>query len=241
MIKKEPLTFQLGIKHGIPIALGYLSVSFAFGMIAADKGFSAWAPILTSISSFTGTGQFVGINLISLGASFVELVFTLLIINARYVLMSVSLSQRLSAKVTLWQRCLIAFGNTDEVFAVAMNNGQLLDFRYMSGLILVSYSGWILGTILGAFSGGLLPGSIASAFGIMLYAMFVAIIIPPAKEKHSILFVIFVASAISCAFRYVPALKPISGGWVVIIGGVLSAVIGALIFPMERSEVCEDE
>ena len=233
------LTFSKGFRDGIPIALGYLSVAFAFGMLAIEKGFPFWSPVLISFTSFTGTGQFAGIDLIASGAGFIEILCTLFIINARYTLMSLSLSQKLSSKITLWQRLIIAFGNTDEIYAVSMQQNCLLNFRYLTGLIICSYSGWILGTILGAFASNLLPAMIISALGIALYAMFIAIIIPPAKEFPPIAKIILLSVLMSCLFRYVPMLNKVGSGWVIIICGVVSSAIGALLYPVKAVETQE--
>lgn len=228
------LTFLKGVNDGLPIALGYLSVSFAFGMLAISKGFPLWGPILISATNFTGTGQFAGLDLIIASAGYFEIGCTLLIINLRYALMSLSLSQKLSQEVTLWQRLLIAFGNTDEVFAVSIKQNKLLNFRYMMGIILCAFAGWISGTILGSAASSVLPETILSALGIALYAMFIAIIIPPARESSGVAKVIIISVLISCLLRYVPVINQLSSGWVIIICGVASSVLGALLFPMEK-------
>lgn len=232
----QELTFGKGVKDGLPIALGYLSVSFAFGMIAVQKGLPVWSPIVISLTNFTGTGQFAGADLLAAGAAFTEIAFTLLIINLRYLLMSLSLSQRLSPKMTLWGRLAVAFGNTDEIYAVAMQQGRELNFRYMMGLILCSYSGWILGTALGAFASSFLPTAVRSALGIALYAMFIAIILPAAKTSKPILRVVLISVVISCIFYYVPLLNTLSKGWVIIICGVVSSAVGAALFPLRGEE-----
>lgn len=232
----EKLTFSKGAKDGLPIALGYLSVSFAFGMIAVQKGLPAWSPIAISITNFTGTGQFAGADLIAAGAAFAEIAVTLLIINMRYLLMSLSLSQRLSPKISLWGRLLIAFGNTDEIFAVAMQQGRELNFRYMLGLILSSYAGWVFGTVLGVFASSFLPPSVRSALGIALYAMFIAIILPAAKASKPVMRVVALSVIISCIFFYVPVLNNLSKGWVIILCGIVSSAVGAALFPLREEE-----
>ncbi len=227
----QRLTFAKGAKHGLPILLGYLSVSFAFGMLAVENGMPLWAPVLISLSNFTGTGQFVGANLWAQGAALTEIGFTILIINLRYLLMSLSLSQRLSDKVTMWQRLLIAFGDTDEIFGVSMQQRAPLTFGYMMGLILVSYAGWVGGTVAGVFASAALPASVSSALGIAIFAMFIAIVVPPAKEVRPVTMVVLAAVGLSCLFRWVPGLNRLSGGWVIIICGVAAAAVGALRYP----------
>lgn len=226
------LTFKKGLKDGLPIAIGYLSVSFAFGILAVNSGLPIWAPIVTSLTNFTGTGQFVGTTLIAAGASIAEIAFTLLIINARYVLMSISLSQRLE-KVSIWKKLIIAFGNTDEIFAVAVSKYCDLSFKYMAGLILCSFSGWVGGTVLGALCGSIIPQSILSAMGIALYAMFIAIIIPPAKKSRAVLLVVALGALISVAIYYIPFINQLNSSWRIIIAGVLSTLIGIFIMPLK--------
>ncbi len=235
------LTFRKGAADGVPIALGYFSVAFAFGMLAVTNRFPVWTPLVISLTNFTGTGQFAGLDLLRLGASFFEIACTMLIINVRYVLMSLSLSQKLDGRVTLWQRLLIAFGNTDEIYAVSMGQPGTLCFPYMMGLILCSFSGWVGGTAVGALCGGFFPDSVIRALGIALYAMFIAIIIPPARDYGPIAKIILLAVLLSCLFWYVPGLSELSNGWVIIICGVVSAGVGALLFPVEESEETADE
>lgn len=235
------LTFKKGLKDAVPIALGYLSVSFAFGISSIMNGLPAWAPILISATNLTGTGQFVGMELICAGTMLAELALTLFIINLRYSLMSISLSQKLSDEITLPQRLLIAFGNTDEIYAVSMQQNGLLNFRYMLGMILCAYSGWVGGTVIGALASNLLPQSIVDALGIALYAMFIAIIIPPAKESKPITKIVLISTAMSCMFYFIPVLKELSSGWVIIICGVASSAIGAIFYPIGNEEVSAND
>ena len=230
------LSFSKGFKDGVPIALGYLSVAFAFGMLAVSKNMPAWSPILISFTNFTGTGQFVGMNLIVLGRTYAEIACTLFIINIRYMLMSLSLSQKLSSEITLPQRLLIAFGNTDEIYAVSMQQNGFLNFRYMLGIITCSFSGWMGGTILGAFASNILPAVAISALGIALYAMFIAIIIPPARDSKPIAKIIIISVLISCLFKFVPFLSKVGSGWVIIICGVTSSALGAFFFPIGNED-----
>jgi predicted branched-subunit amino acid permease len=153
------------------------------------------------------------------------------VINARYFLMSLSLSQKLPGEITLWQRLVIAFGNTDEIFAVAMMRTEPINFRYMTGLIVCSYSGWVGGTVIGGLASGAIPKSVLSALGIALYAMFIALVVPPAKKTRPVLTVVLVAAAINCLLRYVDAFDFITSGWAIIISGVTAAFAGALLFP----------
>lgn len=237
------LTFRQGFTHGIPICLGYFSVSFAFGMIAAERGFPIIFPILISVTNLTGTGQFAGMELAAAGAAISEIAFTVLIINLRYMLMSLSVSQKFCGNYPMRKRLLTAFGITDEIYAVAVRQTDSLSPAYMAGLILCSYAGWVGGTALGAVCGSLFPESVISALGIALYAMFIAIIVPPASESKPVLLIVLGAAAVSCIFKYVPFLSHVSSGWVIIISGVSTAALGAWLAPdtSEDTEIPEDK
>ena len=229
------LTFKKGLTDAIPICLGYISVSIAFGVLAVQSNMPLWAPTIISITSLSGTGQFAGLDLIKVFASFIEIACAILVINARYFLMSVSLSQRLPRSIKQWQRYFIAFGNTDEVFAVAMGQKLPLNFRYMMGLIICSLFGWTTGTVIGTFAGGLVPSVLTSAFGISLYAMFLAIIIPPATKSSSVTITIVIAALFSFLLNF----TNLSSGWIIIICGVLASAFAAWKFPI--AEVEDDE
>lgn len=224
----------------MPICLGYIPIAFAFGMLASDSGIPVWISALISLTCVTSTGQFAGLSIILAGGAYVELAVTILIINIRYMLMSFALSQKLDGKMTLLERCIVAFGNTDEVFAIAMQEKETLKTSYMLGLITLPVVGWVGGTIFGATASSLLPLSIQSAFGITVYAMFIAIIIPPSIKAKPVLITVIIAILLSCFFRYMPILKNLSTGWVIIIVAVISAGYCAYRFPVD-DETCEVE
>lgn len=233
--------FRLGCKDGVPIMLGYLTVSFTFGVSCVAKGFKWWMPVFCSLTNFTGTGQFAGMDLIAVGGSILELIATMLVINARYALMAISLSQKLEPKTTFWQRLLIAFGLTDENYAVAMRRQFEVSFSYFMGVAVVSFSGWVVGTLLGALAGNVLPQSLLSAFGIALYGMFIAIVIPPCRTSKAIAVVVLTAIGLSCLFYYTPYLNRLSSGWAVIICGITSSVIGAVFFPVKDKDEDDEQ
>lgn len=236
MLTKRILTFPKGVKDGLPIAFGYISVSFAFGIFAVKSGLPFWSPIVLSVTNFTGTGQFAGIDLLRASASLAEIAFTLIIINLRYFLMSLALSQRISPSMGIGKRLAIAFGVTDEIFAVAIGQESPLNGKYLAGLILSSYAGWVGGTCLGVCASSVLPISLMSALGIALYAMFIAIIIPPSRSSRPIRIVILIAVAFSCLFRYVPGLNTMSSGWVIIISGIVASATAAYFFPIRENK-----
>jgi len=225
--------FKTGCRKGIPIALGYLSVSFTFGVKAVNGGLPPWIAILISLTNLTSAGQFAGTNLILANAAYIEIVVTTLVINARYMLMSLALSQKLKPGIGIRKRCLFGFGITDEVFAVAAAEPGKISASYMYGLISTPILGWTLGTALGAFASDIMPSSLANAMELGLYAMFIAIIIPPAKKSKSVAIVIAMAILFECILCLVPV---ITDGFKVIIATVAAATVGAILFPVKGDE-----
>ena len=220
----------------MPICLGYLSVSFAFGIMATQGGLPAWVALLISMTNLTSAGQVAGTQLILAGRMYVEIAVTTFIINIRYMLMSLSLSQKVESKMTNLERWVLAFGITDEIFAVAMQQREEINAKYLSGLIATPYVGWALGTLLGATATGLLPDSLRNALGIAIYGMFIAIIIPPACKAKPIAMVVLLSTALSCCFQWLPFLNQISTGWVIIICAVVVSAYAAVRYPMDEEE-----
>lgn len=232
--EKNLKLFKQGFTDGIPIGLGYFSVGFTFGLQAVAFGLPLWAPVLISMTNVTSAGQFAGLSIICALGTLVEMALAQLIINMRYALMSLSLSQKFDDTVRLRDRFLIAFVNTDEVFAVAAGRQGTVGRLYMFGLITAPYFGWALGTLFGAGVGDFLPQSLASALGIAIYGMFLAIIIPPAKQNHAVVLAIAAAVALSCLFNWLPLLQGVSSGFVIIISTVVAATLAALLFPVKE-------
>lgn len=222
-----------GLKDGIPIALGYLAVSFSVGIMIISGNMTVLQGAVMSLTNVTSAGQFAGIRIIAAGGTILEMILTQFIINLRYALMSLSLSQKLDKDVTLWQRFAISFANTDEIFAVAMNHHKDVTFTYMLGLQSLPVAGWVTGTVLGAVACDLMPTSLSIAMNVMLYGMFIAIVFPVAKKKKSVLCVASLAVLLSSLFDFVPVLSGISDGMVIIISTVLAAVMGAIVFPVD--------
>lgn len=227
--------FLRGAIDGIPIGLGYLSVSFAFGIFAVSSGINPLHALLISMTNLTSAGQLAAVPIIASGGSFIELILSQLIINLRYALMSVSLSQKLSPKVSLVQKFLIAFGNTDEVFATSVVQKDLTA-SYMFGLIFTPYIGWSFGTLLGAFLGNILPEILLSSLGIMIYGMFVAIFIPAAKKERPVLLCILISVFISLLFKFTPILKTIPKGFVIIITAIIASSLMAVFKPIKEED-----
>lgn len=228
---------KAGLRDGIPIAVGYFSVSFTFGMLAVRDGIYPFHSVLISLLNLTSAGQFAGLTVIVSGASLLEMALTQLVINIRYALMSISLSQKLDSSVKSFQRMLIAYGNTDEIFAVASSKPGSVGSRYMYGLIALPVLGWVGGTLTGAVASTLLPAAVISALGVALYGMFIAIVVPVAKENREVLIVAGSALLFSTAFYYLPVLREISSGFTIIICTVAAAGIGAVLFPVKEETV----
>lgn len=228
--------FQKGVRDGIPIALGYLSVSFTFGIMATAAGLPVWISVLISMTNLTSAGQFAGLSLLVAGSAPVEMALTQLVINLRYALMSLSLSQKLDRSVTRAHRFAIAFGMTDEIFAVASGVQGEVGRRYLYGLMLCPYFGWALGTLAGAALGQILPEVVTAALGIAIYGMFLAIIIPPAREYRPVLAVVAGAVALSCLFYWTPGLNRISSGFALIICALIAAGLGAYFRPVDPED-----
>ena len=234
------MKFTKGFRDGIPIGLGYLSVSFTFGMMAARSGLTIAQAVLISMTNVTSAGQLAGLNLIVAGAPMLEVALTQFIINLRYALMSLSLSQKLDGSMTTLHRVLFAFCNTDEVFAVAAGQKGQVGRGYLYGLITAPYIGWALGTFLGAAAGTLLPDILRDALGVAIYAMFIAIVVPPAKHNKAVRLAVLLAAALSCAMYYLPGLNAISSGFSIIICAVLVSALCAKFFPIPDSSEEEE-
>ncbi len=237
----ENNSFVKGIKDGIPICLGYISVAFAFGIFSLESGLGIWQALLISMSNVTSAGQLAAVPIIIAGGSLWELAASQLVINLRYALMSVSLSQRLGSSMRTIDRFLIAFVNTDEVFAVSSANEGSVGRNYMYGLITTPFLGWSMGTFLGAGAGSILPPIISSALGIAIYAMFVAIVIPEFKQRRASALCVLCAVAISCIFKFVPLFQNIQSGFAIIISASMASMLFAIISPIEIKEESADE
>ncbi len=228
--------FGRGVRHGLPIGLGYLSVSFAFGMKAAAGGLTVLQAVLISMLNLTSAGQVAALPLMAAGASLGEMAVTQLTINLRYALMSLSLGRKLDGSMGTAQRMIFSFANTDEIFAVASSQPGRVGKAYLYGLMLMPWIGWSLGTLLGSAAGTLLPAFVRSALGIAIYGMFLAIILPPARKQKPVRFVVALAVALSLCFRYIPGLNQVSPGFAIILCAVPAASAGALLYPAREGD-----
>lgn len=233
MKKSTIQQFQHGIVKGLPICFGYIPVSFTFGIMAVSNGIPVWLAIFISLSNLTSAGQFAGTSLIVAGAGYLEIALTTFVINIRYMLMSLALSQKIKPTVKTCHRLAIGYGITDEIFAIAVTETEELSTAYMYGLMLTPVLGWTGGTALGALVNGVLPASLSAAMGIALYAMFIAIIIPPAKKSRAILGTIIASITVTCIMRFLPVFSFISEGFQIILATLVSASFMAAVCPVE--------
>ncbi len=235
------LNYKKGVKDGLPIGLGYLSVSLAFGVQASLLGVPVLLSIFISMTNLTSAGQLAGLPIIAVAGSgalialIFEIILTQSVINARYFLMSLTLSQKLDESFSLGKRFLCAFFITDEIFAVGSSHPKI-NVKYMLGLATLPYIGWALGTTLGALAGSFLPEFITNALGVALYAMFIAIIIPPSIKSAGVALSVIISAVLSAMLFFIPVTSVIPQGFKIIISAVISAVTVALIFPVKEDD-----
>lgn len=227
--------FLKGLRTGWPVFLGYLPVSFAFAVWAVGNGLPWQLVLLISMTNFTSAGQQAGAGLLAAGAVLPEIGVTVLVINIRYMLMSLSLSQKM-LRIPVVKRLLLANGVTDEIFFLAMREKGQLSGWFFAGLSAGPYAGWVLGTLFGALAGSVLPAAVISPLGIALFAMFIAIVVPEARGSRAVAAVTLTAVALSCLFRWVPLLNRVPSGWALILCAVAASVMGALLFPAPETE-----
>ena len=226
--------YRTGLGRGLPVGMGYLSVSFGFGAMAVSQGLRVLDTTLISLTNVTSAGQFAGLTVIVAAATLWEMILTQLIINSRYALMSLALSQRMGQRIGFLPRLVIAFFNTDEIFALAMAEPKPLTVPFLLGLGLTPIIGWTSGTHCGALAGSVLPVSLRTALGVMLYGMFIAIVVPPAKAEKPVLVTAVLALVFSCMFRWLPVLNRVSAGVAIVICTVAAAAFCAWRFPIDE-------
>ncbi|MFQ8602986.1 MAG: AzlC family ABC transporter permease [Anaerovoracaceae bacterium] len=228
------MNFHKGIKDGIPIALGYFSVSIAFGLMAAEAGCTAFEALLISFTNLTSAGQFAGVTVIAASGTYLEMALTQLVINSRYSLMAVSLSQKANSKFKGIWRLLLGFAITDEIFAVAIGNDEDISKEYFGGLMILPIIGWSAGTVCGAVLGNIMPMIITNALGIALYGMFIAVVVPKARQNIHVLITTALAVGISSLIYYAPLFSGVSTGFAIIISAAAASAAGAVFFPVKE-------
>lgn len=229
----ERASFRRGIHAGLPIGLGYFSVSLSFGILAVSYGFSWWQALLISMTTLTSAGQFAGIGIMCHPGQYFAMLLSQLTINLRYSMMSLSLSQKVDKTFPRPVRILLGFFITDEIFAAAAGEKSVRR-SFFTGLVILPFVGWSLGTLTGALLGNILPKSLMDALCIALYGMFIAIVVPVAKREKPVAVVVGIAAAFSCLFTWVPGLKTLSSGIAVSLCAIAAAALGAAIYPVKE-------
>ena len=232
MSHTSPYRYFDGLRDGLPIGLGYLSVSFGFGITAVGEGLRVVEALLISMTNMTSAGQVAGVTVMMAAGTILEMILTQLVINARYSLMGISLTQKLDSHSTTPRRLLMSFGITDEIFALAVSKPYPIGPSYFYGLMTAPYLGWTGGTLFGALAGQILPEDLRLAFGIMIFSMFIAIILPPMREERGVLLTVLLAAGLSCTVAFVPALDFISEGFSIILCAILAAAVMAACKPI---------
>lgn len=227
----------MGIRDGMPIGIGYFAISFAFGIMATASGLTVTEAIMISALNLTSAGQLAALPIIATGGSLIELALTQLLINLRYSLMSISLSQNFDKSIRTADRLYLSLTLTDEMFAVSIGKDRPLGKRYLLALLLLPFLGWTLGTAAGAIAGNILPTIIVTALGVSMYAMFIAIIIPVAKENKAVALCILISIILSVCFEYLPYLKNVPDGFVIIICALIASITLALLFPISDEKL----
>ena len=240
MEEKKTNLFIYGLKKGIPIALAYLAVSFAFGVMMKSGGLTPLTLTIMSLLNFSSAGELAGAKMILEVASYFEIFITVLFINLRYALMSISLSQKISSDIPRWKRLIMSFGITDENYALMISEEKEINLSYVLGLTTITLFSWVLGTLLGSLGANIFPERVLFALNIALYSMLITIITPDAKKNYKILIVILIAISLSCVFYYVPVIKEIGLGFKIIISSFIASIVGAFFF-MIKSNKEEDE
>lgn len=227
--------FLRGLRAGIPIGLGYLSVSFTFGIMAVSMGFAPWQAVIISMLTVTSAGQLAGIETMLVPGQYMTMLLSQCTINLRYAFMSVSLSQKANGKFSGIKRWLLGFFMTDEIFAVASAEDSV-DPTFFLGLSVIPYIGWTSGTLIGALVGNVLPALMMNALCIAIYGMFLAIVVPPARKSKAVLTVAVLAAVLHCAFSYLPLLAKIPSGIAISVCAIAAALAGACFFPLSDDE-----
>lgn len=225
-----------GLRDGIPIALGYFAVAFTLGIAAKKAGLGAFQAFLASGLTNASAGGYAAFTLIGSGAAYIELAITELIVNARYLLMSCALSQKIAPETPLFHRMLMAFDVTDEIFGISVSVTGTLNPFYNYGAMSVAIPGWAFGTLFGVIMGNVLPARLVSALSVGLYGMFLAIIIPPARKNKIIAALVIISMAASLSFSKISLLANVSDGMKIIILTVVISLLAAVLFPVKDEE-----
>ena len=236
-MKSENKTwFARGLRAGVPIGLGYFAVAFTLGIAARSAGLTAFQATLSSLLLNASAGEFVGFTLMSAGAGYLEVAIMEAVANARYLLMSFSLSQKLRPETGLIHRLILGWYVTDEVFGVSISAPGYLNPWYTSGAIALACPGWAAGTCLGVILGNIFPASVVSAQSVGLYGMFIAIFVPPARESRTIRGLVLVSMGLSFFVNRASMFAGVSSGIKTILLTVILSAAAAILFPIREAK-----
>ena len=235
-VNTRQICFRRGVRDGLPIALGYFAVAFTLGVAAKNAGFSAVQAMVESLTNNASAGEYAVFSLVSAGAGYLEVAVMTLVANARYLLMSCALSQKLAPETSLLHRMLLAFDVTDEIFGISIAYPGRLEPWYTYGAVSVALPGWGLGTWFGVIVGSVLPLRLVSALSVGLYGMFLAVIIPPAQKDRVVLALVLISFAASFLASRWSLLAGVSSGVKTILLTVVIALTAAVLFPVREGE-----
>lgn len=234
--KENRLSFVSGCKDGIPIAAGYFAVAFSLGIAAKALGLKPFHCMIISLLTHASAGEYAAYNMMSIDATYIEMAIMILIANARYLLMSCAMSQKLHPELSFGHRLLMGFGITDEIFGISIAQSGMINPNYMYGAMITAITAWALGSGIGCFSGNIMPDRLVSALSVALFGMFLAIIIPPAKENKVIGILIIISFIASYLAANLDIFTKISGGTVTIILTVVISAAAAIIVPHDDDD-----
>ena len=227
--------FLRGLRDGLPIGLGYFAVAFTLGINARAAGLTAFQAALASLLTNASAGQAAGFTVIAEGGTYFTMAIMILVANARYLLMSTALTQKLRPETGLLHRMAIGFDVTDEIFGVSIAQPGFLNPFYSYGVFVLPLMGWSSGTYLGVMMGNLLPANLVSALSVGLYGMFIAIIVPPARKEKVVAALVLVSMALSFLLGIVPLTAALSSGTRIILLTVVISGAAALLFPRREN------
>ena len=228
------------MRAGIPISLGYFAVAIALGITAKQAGITSFQAALTSLLINASAGEYAGFSLIAAGATYLEVTVMEAVANARYLLMSAALSQKLKPETPTWQRLLLGFTVTDEIFGVSIALPDRLDPFFTYGVFFVSTFGWTSGTLVGSILGDVLPLRILSALSVGLYGMFISVFIPESRKNRIVCFLVAISFAASFACDLLPVISDVSEGIRIILLTVIISLLAAIFFPIKEENTKEE-
>lgn len=228
--------YKQGLHDGVPIGLGYFAVAFTLGIVAKNAGLTAIQTFLATALTNASAGGYAGFTAIAENSTYIDIALTMLIVNARYLLMSAALSQKLAPNTPLKHRMLVAFDVTDEIFGISVAVNGTLNPYYNYGAMTVSIPCWATGAMMGVLMGNILPQNLVSALSVGLYGMFLAIVIPPARKNKIIAGIVILSMILSFLFTKIPFISGMSSGIRVIVLTVVIALLAAILFPVKEEE-----